>query len=346
MNLPREELSPDERRFMEEAAIGYGLFTTKDAAVWMSYLEDLGKLCGEASQADLSATSAASLPRNLDASKTEPPPSWPFLLDAVRSACFACLEGFKKAPAKGVAQPPIDPEARLKRTYLWTTLSSDDTADELRDRALRAFRRGFRLGRRGTPSLMKRPILPMLDPPRYWGADKREYPGPSAARERAIRALPFPANREELEARGQALRELYAGAWRDDVPEEDRAWADAYRTSCSNWVNRHRRNAIAQSAYEAYLQSSGVDAFHGGAARPWTSLSKLLCEPWRAFVDRVNDASDGESELETAEAAAREAWDALYQEPPPWDSDPAQAHWLAAVRAARTALTAGATSTE
>jgi hypothetical protein len=52
-------------------------------------------------------------------------------------------------------------------------------------------------------------------------------------------------------------------------------------------------------------------------------------------VNRVEDAPEGESELATAEAAAREYWDTLYREAPPWDSDPVQVHWLAAVRAAR-----------
>ncbi|WP_437544608.1 hypothetical protein WME97_36300 [Sorangium sp. So ce367] len=32
---------------------------------------------------------------------------------------------------------------------------------------------------------------------------------------------------------------------------------------------------------------------------------------------------------------AREYWDTLYREAPPWNSDPDQAHWRAAVRAAR-----------
>ncbi|WP_437996967.1 hypothetical protein WMF26_39525 [Sorangium sp. So ce185] len=52
-------------------------------------------------------------------------------------------------------------------------------------------------------------------------------------------------------------------------------------------------------------------------------------------MDRVEDAPEGESEPETAAAAAWEYWDAHYREAPPWDSDPDQAHWLAALRAAR-----------
>ncbi len=36
----------------------------------------------------------------------------------------------------------------------------------------------------------------------------------------------------------------------------------------------------------------------------------------------------------TAEAAAREYWDTLYRDAPPWDSDPDRAHWLAAACAA------------
>ncbi|WP_437588392.1 hypothetical protein [Sorangium sp. So ce1000] len=52
-------------------------------------------------------------------------------------------------------------------------------------------------------------------------------------------------------------------------------------------------------------------------------------------MDAVENAPEGESELATAEAAARETWDSLYREAPPWESDPAKMHWLAAVRAAR-----------
>ncbi|WP_242515612.1 hypothetical protein [Sorangium cellulosum] len=99
-------------------------------------------------------------------------------------------------------------------------------------------------------------------------------------------------------------------------------------------VNRRRRDAIARSAYESYLESSG-GVFDGAPGRPWPNLSHHASEPWRAFTDRVEDAPDGERERETAEAAAREYWDTLNREAPPWDSDPDQVHWLAAVRAAR-----------
>lgn len=95
---------------------------------------------------------------------------------------------------------------------------------------------------------MKRPIPPMLEPPWYWGAGLPEYPGPSAARERALRALPISASRDEWLSSRQELRELYASAWREDVPEEDREWARAYRDCCTRYLNRRRRRAIARSA--------------------------------------------------------------------------------------------------
>jgi hypothetical protein len=132
----------------------------------------------------------------------------------------------------------------------------------------------------------------------------------------------------------QELRDLYVSAWRDDVPEEDREWAESYRHSCMDEVNRRRRDAVAQSAYEGYLQSSD-GLFDGQPARPWRNLSGYESNPWRALVDAVEDAPEGESELATAEAAALEFWDSLYREAPPWDSDPDRMHWLAAVRAAR-----------
>ncbi|MGK3969524.1 hypothetical protein WMF38_33935 [Sorangium sp. So ce118] len=185
-----------------------------------------------------------------------------------------------------------------------------------------------------------RPIPPMLEPPWYWGAGLPEYPGPSAARERALRALPVPDNREEWLSRKQELRDLYASAWREDVPEEDREWAAAYRDTCMFYVNRRRRDAIARSAYEGYLQSSG-GLFDGAPGQPWPGLSRYAMEPWCAFADRVEDAPEGENELATAEAAARDCCDTLYREAPPWDGDPAQAHWLAAVRAARARAMAG-----
>jgi hypothetical protein len=132
----------------------------------------------------------------------------------------------------------------------------------------------------------------------------------------------------------QALRELYASAWREDVPEKDREWAESYRHACMAKVNDRRRDALAQCAYEGYLQSSD-GLFNGEPARPWPNLPYLASDPWRAFVDAVEDAPEGESELATAEAAVREYWDSLYREAPPWDSDPAQKYWLAAVRAVR-----------
>ncbi|WP_437762707.1 hypothetical protein WMF27_44865 [Sorangium sp. So ce281] len=160
--------------------------------------------------------------------------------------------------------------------------------------------------------------------------------GPSAARERALVAAwrASGASREDVEASQAALRELHASAWRNDVPEEDRAWAEAYRETCAHWVTVHRRDAMAQSAYEAYLRSSdGI--LDEEPAPPWSKRRNRDSEPWRFVAERVEDAPEDESELATAEAAAREYWDARWREAPPWESDPAQVHWLAAVRAAR-----------
>ncbi|WP_437926510.1 hypothetical protein WMF37_47145 [Sorangium sp. So ce291] len=143
----------------------------------------------------------------------------------------------------------------------------------------------------------------------------------------------FPAVVAFLMSRKQELRDIYASAWREDVPEEDREWAAAYRDICTRYVNRRRRDAIAQCAYEGYLQSSG-GILDGAPGRPWPNLSHYASEPWCAFADRVEEAPEGETEAATAEAAAREYWDTLCGKAPPWDSDPDQAHWLAAVRAA------------
>ncbi|XXX74633.1 hypothetical protein WMF30_43985 [Sorangium sp. So ce134] len=262
------------------------------------------------------------------------------LLEAVQSAFFSMMEAFKKERPDTSERAVEDPMSRLHRTYLWRTLTSEDTAEELRAEALRAFRRGFRIGRRGKPRTLTRPIPPMLDAPASWKIGAPALPGPSAARERALRALPAPDDPRELTAREQELRALYASAWRDDVPEEDRIWAARYRETCMLWVNHRWRDALAQSAYEGYLQSSD-GRFGGEPAGPWRSVSAFAKEPWCSFVDRVEDAPEGESEPETAAAAAWEYWDARYREALPWDSDPAQAHWIAAVRAARRKAQAG-----
>ncbi|MGK3985771.1 hypothetical protein WME99_22175 [Sorangium sp. So ce136] len=255
------------------------------------------------------------------------------LLEAVKSAFFTMFEGLQQARPATDERAAEDPTSRLHKSYLWRTLTSDDTTEALRAEALRAFRRGFRIGRRGKPRTLTRPIPPMLRPPIGWGAAP-ELPGPSAARDRAIRALPPPTTREELASREEELRTLYATAWREDVPEEDRIWAAMYRDTCTMWVNSRRQQAIAQSAYEGYLQSS--DGRFGGKPAPaWRSLTGHASEPWLSFVDRVEGAPEGESEPATAEAAVWEYWDTLYREAPPWDSDPDQAHWLAALRAAR-----------
>ncbi|WP_437575379.1 hypothetical protein [Sorangium sp. So ce887] len=370
MNLSMGETKAFVPRVVREAAIGHALFSTRDPEEWKSSFEDLGKLCAEVwhddlperdrawaaahrerfrkwvddpgpNGADLGASASA-----LRSSQGDIPrgftPLWPMLLAAVESAFIAFVDAFDEAPAGDSERAPAEAASRLHRTYLWRILSSDDTAEQHRPRALRAFQRGFQLERRGTPRSMRRPIPPMLEPPWYWGAGLPEYPGPSAARERALRAEreralrapPVPDDRDEWLTRQQELRDLYASAWREDVPEEDREWAQAYRDCCTGHVNRRRHDAIARSAYESYLQSSG-GVFDGAPGRPWANLSRHASEPWRAFADRVEDAPDGESEIETAEAAAREYWDTLYREAPPWDGDPDQAHWLAAVRAAR-----------
>src|SRR4051812_10207792 len=173
-----------------------------------------------------------------------------------------------------------------------------------------------------------------------WGAQLKtsDLPGPSAARERAIRALRSQSeDSKEREALKQDLRQLYASAWREDVPEEDREWAQTYRDVCTEWDKLRRRTSVGQSAYESYLQSSG-GVFDGEPAPLWSKLTRRAKEAWRAFAECVEEAPRDESELAAAKAAAREYWDDLWREAPPWESDPAQVHWLAAVRAARAAL--------
>ncbi|WP_437777169.1 hypothetical protein [Sorangium sp. So ce1097] len=345
---------------LREAVAGHGLFTTRDPETWKWDLENLGRHCAEAWRDDLLEEDRAWAERHrekfarwIDDSRPpgigqgnagaprsrhgrfdgQPAPPWPMLLEAVQSAYFAMIEAFKKERPGTGELAAADPASRLHRTYLWRTLTSDDTAEELRAEALRAFRRGYRIGRRGKPGTLTRPIPPMLEPPVGWGAAS-ELPGPSAARDRAIRALPPPASREELASREEELRALYATAWREDVPEEDRIWAAMYRDTWTMSINYRWRRALAQSAYEGYLQSSD-GRFGGEPARPWRSLSHHASEPWCSFVDRVVEAPEGESEPATAEAAVWEYWDTLYREAPPWESDPDQAHWLAALRAAR-----------
>ncbi|WP_437587512.1 hypothetical protein [Sorangium sp. So ce1000] len=347
---------------VQEAGYGYGLFTTKSPDLWKWHLENLGQLCAEAwddglpeedsawanpyrkkfsrwiddsGHADIGRkANAADLQSRHGRLGGEPAPPWPMLLEAVQSAFFAMLEAFRKERPDASESAAVDPISRLHKTYLWQTLTSDDTPQEHRVDALRAFRRGFRIGRRGRPRTLTRPIPPMLEPPAIWEIAAPALPGPSAARERAFRALPVADDPKALTARAQEQRALYATAWRDDVPEEDRLWAALYRDTCMLSVNQRRRTALAQSAYEGYLQSS--DGRLGGEpAGPWRSVSPFAHEPWYSFVDRIEDAPEGESEPATAEAAVWEYWDALYRDAPPWDSDADQTHWLAAVRAAR-----------
>jgi hypothetical protein len=350
------------RRIELEAATGYCMFSSNDTEGWNMQLETLGRLCAEAWHHDLPEAdrawaeahrekfgrwvhdsrpesihpraNAGSLQSRQGRVDKEPAPPWPMLLEAVKSAFLALVVDFGQAPPGESGDATADPAARLDRTSLWRTLTADDTAQVDRPTALRAFQRGFRRGRRGNSSSMTRPIPPMLEPPQFWGLLLPGLTGPSAERERALEALPFPRDRKEYEARKQELRDLHARAWGEDLPEEDREWAESYRHACMDSVNRRRRDAVAQSAYEGYLQSSD-GLFNGEPARPWPNLTGYASKPWRCFVNRVEDAPEGESELATAEAAVREYWDSLYREAPPWDSDPAQRHWLAAVRAAQ-----------
>jgi hypothetical protein len=220
-------------------------------------------------------------------------------------------------------------------------LNVDDVAEGHGPEALRVFQRGFRLGQQGSSGSTKKKknIPPVLDPPWVWAAFLKDsaFPGPSAARERSLHALRSQSkDPKEREALDQALRELYASAWQEDAPEEDREWAQAYRKVCTDWVNHHRWKSAGQSAYEGYLQSSD-GTFYGEPAPPQLVGDQLA---WRAFAERVENAPDDESELATAEAAAGAYWDEIRREAPPWTSDSAQMHWLAAVRAARKALAA------
>jgi hypothetical protein len=232
---------PLVRRAMLEGAFGHGLFTTKDPDTWKSYLEDLGQLCANAWHDDLPEADRAwaeahrekfrrwvddSRPEGIDPRANagalqgsratfhrETAPPWAMLLEAVKSAYLACIEGFKGQSERATAEA----EGRVYRTYLWRTLAIDDAAEGHRPEALRAFRRGFRLGQQGRLSALMKPISPVLKPPYYWGGDSLAVlPGPSAARERALRALPFPSDPKEWEARNQALRELYKSAWREE----------------------------------------------------------------------------------------------------------------------------------
>lgn len=355
-----------------EAVVGYSLFSRTDPDGWNPYLENLGKLCAEAWLNDLperdrewaethrekfgrwvtdspsnslgasgSAGSRRSGPPSVDARSVPP---WPMLLEALKSAFLAAVESLKKEPADQKVRAPFDTETHVHQTYLWLMLVAGNASETLRPPALRAFRRGFWLGRRGEPSSLIRPISPMLDPPYFWGAVLRDLTGPRAERDRALRGSWLQTkDPKEYSALQEGLRELYASVWREEMPEDDREWAQTYYDVCSDWANRDRRRVISQSAYEGYLRSSN-GVFNGEPATPWKALNGHLTEAWASFTDRVEDAPEGENELATAEAATREYWDALYREAPPWASDPAQIHWLAAVRATRAAMTASDTS--
>ncbi|WP_437990538.1 hypothetical protein [Sorangium sp. So ce145] len=351
------------RRSEVEAGTASCLFPPKDIWGRNMDLETLGRLCAEAWHDDLPEADRAwaeahrekfgrwvddsrpeAIRPRVDAGSPEsltgrfdkePAPPWPMLLEAVKSAFFAFVVDFGQTVAGEGEGATGDPTARLHRTSLWRALTVDDAPEVDRPSALRAFQRGFRRGRRGLPRSMTRPIRPVVEVARSWTFRAHPLPGPSAARNRALAdALRHTTVLKESAVLLQELRDLYASAWRDDVPEEDREWAESYRHSCVDEVNRRRRDAVAQSAYEGYLRSSD-GLFDGEPARPWPNLRGYDSDPWRALVDAVEDAPEGESELATAEAAAREFWDSLYREAPPWESDPAKVHWLAAVRAAR-----------
>ncbi|WP_437480441.1 hypothetical protein WME75_35575 [Sorangium sp. So ce1014] len=199
---------PPGRIEVHEAGYGYGLFTTKDPALWKWHLENLGQLCAEAWDDDLAEEDRAwaesyrkRFSRWIDDSGClgighkanardlqsrhgrfdgEPTPPWPMLLEAVKSACFAMIEGLTKERTGATEREAADPPSRLHRSYLWRTLTSDETAEEHRVEALRAFRRGFRIGRRGKPKTLTRPIPPMLAPPAIWEIGAPALPGPSA----------------------------------------------------------------------------------------------------------------------------------------------------------------------
>ncbi|WP_437484464.1 hypothetical protein WME75_44865 [Sorangium sp. So ce1014] len=320
-----------------ELFAGYGLFITKEPREWKSRLEELGKLCGEAWRDGLPDEDRAWAEAHRKEFRQwidgRPAPSWPMLLAAVKRVYLASRKSLQREPTS-----EAELLARLDRSSLWKMLTAADVAQGNGPEALRAFQRGFRLGHSERPCSTKRNIPRMVDPPYHWYRQQADanLPGPSAARERALVAAwrASGASRKDVDASEQALRELHASAWREDVPEEDRAWAEAYRETCAYWVTVHRRDAVAQSAYEAYLQSSdGI--LDGAPAPPWPKPYDDDARPWLVFAERVEDAPEDEGELATAEAAAREYWDARWREVPPWDGDPAQVHWLAAVRAAR-----------
>ncbi|WP_236644334.1 hypothetical protein [Sorangium cellulosum] len=322
---------------VHEAGSGSVMFMTKDPREWKSALQELGKVCGAAWRDDLSEEEDRAW---AEAHRKEfnrwvdgrAAPPWPMLIAAVKRAFVA---GYRMLERKPTTE--AEALARLDRTYLWKLLTAEDVAQGHGPEALRAFQRGFRLGRSERPFSTKRNIPRLVDPPYFWRGtlNSLDRPGPSAERNRTLLVQWHDSKGvEESTKIRQALHELYASAWREDVPEEDRAWAEAYRETCAYWVTVRRRDAVAQSAYEAYLGSSdGI--LDGEPAPPWSKQCHRDSEPWRFVADRVEDAPEGESELATAEAAAREFWDARWREAPPWDGDPAQAHWLAAVRAAR-----------
>ncbi|WP_437529657.1 hypothetical protein WME79_48170 [Sorangium sp. So ce726] len=312
---------------VREAGNGSVMFTTKDPREWKSSLQDLGKVCGTAWRDDLAEEEERAW---AEAHRKEfnhwvdgrVAPPWPMLIAAVKRAFVAGYGALERKPTT-----EAEALARLDRTYLGKLLTADDVAQGHGPEALRAFQRGFRLGRSERPFSTKRNIPRMVDPPYHWYRQQAEANllGPSAARERALVAAwrASGASREDVEASQHALRELHASAWRQDVPEEDRAWAEAYRETCAHWVTVHRRDVVAQSAYEAYLRSSdGI--LDGEPAPPWSKRRHRDSEPWRFVADRVEDAPEDESELATAEAAAREYWDARWREVPPWDGDPSQ----------------------
>src|SRR5262245_36298663 len=96
----RRGLPMKAQRIHQEAATGYGLFTTKDPDTWKWHLERLGKLHGEAWRDDLPEEDRAWA----DARREEfghwvvgrPAPPWPMLLAAVKRAFLTLREGFEQ----------------------------------------------------------------------------------------------------------------------------------------------------------------------------------------------------------------------------------------------------------
>jgi hypothetical protein len=327
---------------------------------WTSWLEMLGGLCVEAWHDDLleedSAWAAAHREKfnrwtkgllsneiNTEGHPGSRPSTqqsfdellvlpWAMALEAVRSALLVAFDHEAKTLAADGEPVDWDPATRVEESHVIRTLTAEGAAEAICPRLLRAFRRGFRLARRGWSKAMSRPIPPPVTYRWLFPTPLKRLPGPRAARQLAlqeeVRKTPEVPNWRGVY---RELQELCAEAWRDDLPPEDQLWAWYYRLECKSEINSRRLFALGESAFNGYLASSGGLVYGEPEPRDWRHSA------WYSFVERVEDAPEGESELETAEAAVREFWDARYKEPPPWEGDPNQIHWLAAVRAVREA---------